>query len=220
MYYDLITSLPHLRHFQRAERLPITPLRLQQRLTRLRPQHAEQLNQARAILRWHPEKVVIESDAAALSAYKKLIDSTLVSLLRDYTAFRLTQQTLLAALRRRRDGLQLPEPAVMWGVRPHVHCIRRSWNEPTLGLEHLYPWLRLAHERAMAGDAIGMERLLMDLNWRWLTNRAQSNIFGFEAVCAYVFKWDMLQAWLVCSADRARIRFRELVDKVTQYEQV
>jgi hypothetical protein len=32
---------------------------------------------------------------------------------------------------------------------------------------------------------------------------------------AYVFQWDMLQAWLACDPLRAKTRFTELIDKVT-----
>ncbi len=46
MYYDLVASLPHLPHFERAERLPITRLRLDQRLRLLKPAHADQLARA------------------------------------------------------------------------------------------------------------------------------------------------------------------------------
>jgi hypothetical protein len=220
MYYDLIASLPQLTHFERADRLPITPLRLEQRLRRLRPEHAEQLNQARMLVRWRPERMTAMHDASLLSAYRRLMGPPIEAPLRDYVAFRLMQQTLLAALRRKRDGLELPDASIMWGIGPHVHRIRTHWDEPAFGLEHLYPWLSQVHDRLSAGDAIGLEQLTMDLNWRWLTRRAEPNMFGFEAVWAFVFKWDMLQAWLACDAGRARIRFRELIDKVTQNEQV
>jgi hypothetical protein len=220
MYYDLIASLPQLPHFERAEQLPITPLRLEQRLSRLRPEHAEQLNQARALVRWRPERMTTVGDAAQVSAYMKLMESPLEVSLRDYVDFRLMQQTLLAALRHKRDGSEPLEASALRGIGPHVYRIRTHWDEPGFGLEHLYPWLLPAHERLMAGDALGLERQLMDLNWRWLTRRAEPNMFGFTAVCAFAFKWDLLQAYLAGDARLATIRFRKLIDKVTHYEQV
>lgn len=219
MYYDLIAGLPLLPHFERADRLPITPLRLEQRLRRLRPEHAEQLNQVRLLVRWRPERITAQSDAAMLSAYARLMEKPLEAPLRDYLAFRLGQLTLLAALRRRREGREPPEASTLSGVAPHAYRIRAHWDHPVFGLEHVYPWLVSAHERLTAGDAVGLERLLMDLNWRWLTRRAEPDMFGYEAVCAFVFKWDLLQASLAGDAVRARNRFRELIDKVTHNEQ-
>ena len=68
------------------------------------------------------------------------------------------------------------------------------------------------------GDARGLERLLMDVAWRRLSRHAEQNTFSFEAVFAYFFKWDILQAWLSCDADQGKTRFRDLVDKVTHVE--
>jgi hypothetical protein len=128
------------------------------------------------------------------------------------------QQTLLAALRRHRDGLGLPEATNTWGVGPRVHFIRRHWDSPDFGLTHVYRWLPQARERLAAGDARGLEHVLMDVAWRWLSRCAERNMFGFEAVFSYVFKWDILQAWLVCDADQAKVRFTELIDQVTHVE--
>jgi hypothetical protein len=215
MYYDLIASLPHLPHFEAADRLPITPLRLEQRLRRLRPDHADQLNRARPLVGWRVDRPTAQADRSRVAEYARLMDSRLDTPLRDYVAFRMTQQTLLAALRRKRDGVALPEDSSAWGVGARVHHIRTHWEAPYFGLEQLYPWLPAASERLSAGAAIGLERLLVDLNWRWLTRCAEQSMFGFEAVMAFVFKWEMLQAWLACDPERAKVRFTELVDKVT-----
>ena len=58
----------------------------------------------------------------------------------------------------------------------------------------------------------------MDGAWRRLDRHAQQNTFAFEAVFAYVFKWDILQAWLVCDPHEAKTRFGDLIDKVTHVE--
>jgi hypothetical protein len=58
----------------------------------------------------------------------------------------------------------------------------------------------------------------MDVTWRWLGRCGERNMFGFEAVFSYVFKWDILQAWLVRDADKAKARFTKLVDQVTHVE--
>lgn len=218
MYCDLIASLPHLPHFDKADRLAITPLRLEQRLRRLHPTHADQLNRAWPLVRWRPVRLTAQTGRTLVAAYAQLLDSRLDAPLRDYVVFRLTQQTLLAALRRRRDGLGLPEDSSSLQMGPLVYRIRMHWDAPYFGLEHVYPWLPQAAERLAAGDAIGLERLLLDLNWRWLTRRAEQAMFGFEAVVAFLFKWDMLQAWLACDLDRATVRFTELVDQVTHVE--
>ena len=218
MYYDLVASLPHLPHFQRAERVPITRLRLDQRLRLLRPAHADQLARACSLVRWRPDRLLGKTDAAQAAAYSALMGSPLERPLREYVAFRMDQQTLLAALRRKRAGLGLPEGAAPWGVGPRVRHVRTHWDEPDFRLAILYPWLPQAGDLLASGDALGLERLLMDGAWRRLDRHAEQNTFGFEAVFAYFFKWDILQAWLACDADQGKTRFRDLIDQVTHVE--
>jgi hypothetical protein len=218
MYYDLIASLPHLPHFERAQRLPITQLRLRQRLARLNPAHAEQLRRALTLIRWRPERVLGRTDAETAAEFAELMHSALETPLREYVAFRLEQQTLLAALRRKQDGLGLPEGTNSWGVGPRVPHIRRHWDAPEFSLGYIYPWLPQARERLAAGDAPELERLLMDAAWRWLARCAERNMFGFEAVIAFVFQWDILHAWLAGNVDQAQVRFTEMIDQVTHVE--
>ena len=218
MYYDLITSLPHLPHSEQAEWLPITPLRLQQRLKLLKPAHAEQLARARSLVMWRRERSLATSDAALVNEYAALMDAPLESPLREYVAFRMDQQTLLAALRSKRLQQPVPEEGTSWGAGARVHHIRKHWDDPDFRLTYVFPWLASARDLLAAGDAHGLERLLMDAAWQRLNRFAQRNMFSFEAVFAYVFQWDILQAWLAADAEQATVRFRELIDKVTHVE--
>jgi hypothetical protein len=69
-----------------------------------------------------------------------------------------------------------------------------------------------------AGDARGLERLLMDVAWRRLRHHAEQNTFSFEAVFACFSQWDILEAWLDCDADQGKTRFRDFIAKVTHVE--
>ena len=218
MYYDLIASLPHLPHFATADRLPITPLRLQRRLGRLRPEHMDQLDLVRPLVRWRATQLLTDTDATFVAAFKRLNEPELNPALREFVTFRMSQQTLIAALRRKLHKVGPPENKADWGAGPHVHLLRKNWNAPYFGLEYRFPWLPEAAERLTAEDAVGLEQLLIELNWGWLTRCAEKDMFGFQAVVAFVLKWDMLRAWLEGNAQRARIRFTELVDKVTHVE--
>ncbi len=215
MYYDLIASLPWLPHFERADRVPITALRLTQRLQLLAPAHRDQLTRAWGLVGWRPEHVLATSDAAFVAGYAAMAASPLEPTLRDYLAFRMDQQTLLAALRRKQQGNDLPDDRSTWGTGSWMRFVRAHWNEPHFQLAPLFSWLPQASDLLEAGDARGLERLLMDVAWRWLGRCAEQNMFGFQAVFSYVFQWDILQAWLVCDAQLGKVRFQELIDKVT-----
>jgi hypothetical protein len=218
MYYDLIASLPRLPHFEQADSLPITPLRLEQRLRLLDPDHAAQLARAQSLVGWRADRLRWKSDAAQVKEYAALIESPLEPPLREYIAFRMDQQTLVAALRRKHDALASLADVAPWGAGPWVRHVQIHWNEPDFHMAHLYSWLPQAREHLEAGDALGLERLLMGIAWRRLSRHAEQNTFSFEAVFSYFFKWDILKAWLACDADKGQIRFKELIDEVTHVE--
>lgn len=218
MYYDLVASLPHLPYFERADRLPITPLRLEQRLRLLKPAHAEQLALARSLVRWRPDRLHGKTDAEQVAEYDALMTLPMERALSQYVEFRMDQQTLVAALRRKREGEEAPEASVRWGTGPWVRHVRKHWDEPDFRMAMLHPWLPQARDFLAAGDAQALERLLMASAWRRLERHAERNTFSFEAVFAYVFKWDMLRAWLACDANKAKTRFRELIEQVTHAE--
>src|SRR6476659_2913131 len=118
MYYDLIASLPYLPHFEREERLPITRLRLEQRLALLRPDHAEQLARARALIPWRPQRLLDPREDELAADYSAMMDSPIEPGLKEYIAFRMDQQTVLAALRMKQEGLGLPSG--VWGAGRRV----------------------------------------------------------------------------------------------------
>jgi len=218
MYYDLVTSLPHLPHFERAERLPITRLRLEERLRLLKPAHGDQLARAAALVRWRPDRVRWKTDAAQVKEYAVLMASPMERPLRQYVAFRMDQRTLVAALRRKREGMASLDGVAPWGVGPWARHVQMHWDEPDFHLAHLVPWLPHARDLLAAGDAEGVERSLMDVAWRWLGRCAERDMFSFEAVFSYFFKWDVLRAWLAHDAEKGKTRFRNLIDQVTHVE--
>jgi hypothetical protein len=218
MYYDLVASLPYLPHFERAERLPITRLRLDERLRLLTPAHGDQLARAQSLVRWRPDRLRGTSDAAQARECAALLASPLERSLGQYVAFRMDQRMLVAALRWKLEGRASPDGHAIWGVGPWGRYVQMHWDEPDFHLAHVVPWLPQARELLTAGDARGLERLLMDVAWRWLNRCAEQNMFSFEAVFSYFFKWDILQAWLACDAEKGKTRFRELIDKVTHVE--
>lgn len=218
MYYDLVASLPQLPYFARAERLPITPLRLEQRLRLLRAEHADQLARARAIIPWQGKRMLHTSDEEHVLAFEQLLNSRLDAQLREFVQYRFQQQTLLAALRRKHDGLGLPNAGTRWGEAKCVHRLRRHWELPDFRLTPIHPWLSRARELLQADDGHGLEQLLMEVTWRRLDQCREGNMFSFAAVFGYVFQWDMLRAWLAQDAVQAKVRFTALIDKVTHVQ--
>ena len=209
-YYTLVASLPRLAHFEHAERLPITRERLDQRLRDLTPDHLHQLLLAERLVEWRRQPHG-RTDAEVVRAYPQVLARLDAPGLRAFVAFRMEQRTVLAGLRRRVAGEPRPERDEPWGVPPRAEQVRRRWDDPEFGLAVHYPWLPEARALLEAREARALERLLMDVIWRRLERVADDEPFGFDAVYAYVFRFDIASRWLDHDADRALARLRSLI---------
>lgn len=212
-YYTLLGSLPHLPHFERAQRLPITRLKLEQRLRMLDPEEVEILLEAEVLAAWQLTLAKPRSEAALLEHLQSTLTQIRQPALRRYLEFRMSVQTVLAALRRRRAGQS--GPADFAGFGPWTSAISRHWNEPDFRLAQVLPWLPAARQLLESRAVLDLERLLLNLHWQELGRIGEAEPFGFGAVVAYLFRWDLLRYWLSRDVAAAQRRFQELIREVT-----
>jgi hypothetical protein len=217
-YYTLVSSLPRLPHFERAEWLPLSHKQLDQRLSMLTPPHAAQLRIAQRLVQWQRQPVT-RTSKQVLASYNRVLPHLTDPALREFVEYRMTQRTAMVALRRRRRGLGPPAADEAWGVGPWVRRIPAAWDRADLGLGHVLPWLSRAATLLEAGDASGLERLLMDAVWTRLGRIGERSPFGFEPVIAFVFRWDIVQRWRTYDAEAGKTHFQELISEVTREHQ-
>jgi hypothetical protein len=217
-YYTLVASLPRLIHFEQAEWLPISRKQLDQRLSMLLPDDATELRLAEELVQWRRQPIT-RTAAEMLRGYRELMMRASQPSLREFVDFRMSQRTALVALRRQRRGLGPPAPGEIWGVGPWVRRIEAHWESADLGLGGVFGWIEEARALLEAGNATGLERLLMDVVWQQLSRIADRQPFGFEQVLGFVFKWDVVQLWLSYDADAAKARFQQLIAEVTRDHQ-
>jgi len=213
-YITLVASLPYLPPFEKAERVPISRLRLEQRLHILSADHAQQLANAEALVNWRMSLTKPKNDALMVSRYRVLLASTKHQALRDFIAFRIDQQTVLAALRQRKAGVEVSVFEQTAHASRWTRFIAQHWDDADFKLTFMYPWIPEARRLLAANDARGLDRLLMTVIWQRLGHISDTNSFGFEAVFAFVFKWDLLQAWFARDPITAKSRFQELIKEV------
>ena len=216
-YITLISSLPYLPPFEKAERSPITRLRLEQRLHNLKTEDARQLTLAEALISWRLSLAKPKTDQDMLMRCRDALQEITQPALREFVEFRIVQQTILAALRMRQSN-GLYESSFLeqvGGASRWAGFIAANWDHPDFKLTAVYPWVPEARGYLEAGDASGLDRLMMRIIWQRLSRITESNRFGFEAVFAFVFKWDILQAWLARDAEKAGSRFQDLIKEVT-----
>lgn len=212
-YYTVVASLPHVPYFAAAQRLPLSRLRLEQRLRMLEADETRQIFQAEFLVGWRlPAGKPGGGNIAA--HYKNVLQSITEPMLREFVDYRLDIQTVVAALRLRQAGRD-PQPySGSWGFGRWVKHIETHWEAADFRLGINYPWILEAGNYLAANDAMALDRLLMDTVWRKLSRLDDVNPFGFEAITAFVFKWDILQAWLLRDANAAKQRFQTMIEEI------
>lgn len=218
-YYTLVTSLPHLPRFDKAQRLPITRERLIQRLKMLDPQDYELALLVTEFIAWRRQPVG-RTNAEIIDIYDRGAERIFESeRLKPLFELPVNQKTIIAALRRREKDLPRPLPSEA-GVGPLAAHIARNWEAPFFKLQATYPWIVTAASHLHEGELLKLEYLLFNLIWNRLENLLFKNYFGFEVVAAYLLKWDILQQWLSYNKEGAKVRFNELVlETINGYEQ-
>ncbi len=209
-YVTLMASLPAILFLSEKEP-PINHARLMARLEDLPPADREMLRELGEIVSWRLIDVT-QDDAAFLARAQALLDRIASRTLAAALCERLEIRTVVAALRRRHAGEDAPPKEVRWGFGPHLERIRANWSLPDFGVATFYRWLPAAKEALDAGDAVALERLLLETAWRQQARHAEGHEFDFEAVALYVLRWSMADRWARYDADEARVRFAELLD--------
>lgn len=213
-YYTVVASFPHLPYFEEAERLPLSRLRLEQRLHMLDADETRQILQAEFLAGWRLPAGKLGSGGKIAAQYKTILQSISQPVLREFVEYRLDIQTVLAALRIRQTGRDPEQFPGIWGVGRWVRHIEAHWDATDFRLSTVYPWIVEAGNYLAAADAMALDRLLMDTVWRKLSRMADMSPFGFEAITAFVFKWDILQAWLQRDAAAAKQRFQVMIEEI------
>lgn len=210
-YIMLMASLPALGTLLSNQAPPINHVRLEQRLTALDPRDRAELEALRSLLSW-ARLDIGDEDAAFVARAERMIGAVESEALRACASERLEIRTLIAALRRRHRGEDAPAPGTRWGYGRFVETIRAKWAEPDFGVGRTFPWLVPAREKLEAGDAQGLERIVLQTAWDSGARHLAGHEFDFEAVAFYVLRWSLIDRWSRYDATAAATRFTELLD--------
>ena len=212
-YYTLIASLPPLKKFDQAERLPINMERLRERLTILGQEDAKLVDSVASFIIWHRQPME-RSDKEMFVVYKQLIESIDNPMIKEMINLRIDIRTIVVALRRHYRGLPAPKSGELWGMGRWVQHIEKYWDDQNLRLAAVYPWIPQVREYLENGNALELERLQMNQVWEGVDRLEDQNYFGIDVIFSYLFKWDMMQRWLANDVESAKLRFDELVAEV------
>lgn len=214
-YYTLISSLPHVPYFEGAQHVPINEQRLRRRFSMLEPEHAKIVSRLIEYLGWRYQPVE-RTDEDVVAHYRK-VASCISSepVLMSLVEAEMSDRTIIAALRRRHRGLSKPNEHEIWGIGRWVKQIEKNWDDADFKLRTVLPWIPQARSFVESGEALALEKLLLDITWKRAGAVWNENPFTFEMFIAYLFKWSTVFCWLTYNRDRACERFNQLVTEVT-----
>jgi hypothetical protein len=202
----LISSLPALPvHFEDAERVPISRLRLNQRLTMLDEEAAEALERMADFLVWDRQPFD-RTDLDVCRHYDQFMESFQNPLARRWVDYAMTVRTIVSALRRRRLGLDAP-PGVGWSAEH----IARNWAHPDFRLAVRLPWIAEVDAQLNGDSPFELERTLLNLKWTHAKRLADQYQFSFEAVLLYLIRWEIVFYWTRRDAALGQEKFERLV---------
>lgn len=210
-YIALVASLPHLGKLFTRKEVPISQYRLRQRLGMLTPEHGALIKHVAEVTAW-AGVAKYEEDADVIRRAKEVVaELDAYTDIQHLVQSRMETRTLIAAMRRRRDGQETAGDIKSWGYGRWCGAIQANWNDPAFGLGHFMPWIGEAHRLMRAGDHIAMERLVLTEVYRQLGHYESVHEFDFEAVCIYVLRWVIVQRWSEYNVSDARDRLEKLV---------
>ena len=209
-YYTLLTSLPHIDSLFNSRITPISRFQLDKRLSMLSTADQQRLVKIESLLHWDQLDDEVEEKALIRQAERTRAELGSQAL-NDLIDWRLDMRTIVAALRRKHAGQPAPtEPKWSYGSR--YEYIRNHWGSATLGLGSAFPWIPRVVECLRNGECIALEKILLQAVWDHLSHMAMKHSHDFEAVVIYVLRWNLVARWTAYDTDKARVRFRNLVE--------
>lgn len=210
-YVMLLSSLPYHGPLFSARVTPLSRIRLQERLSLLDAEDLAEVDAMAGLLDWYRHPVQ-KTDEEIVRLAKRTIPQLRSSFARELLTWRLEMRTLIAALRRRRDGRDISSEEHEWGYGRWLTQIRKYWNEPCFRLEGVHPWLPEAARFMEMGDPVALERHMLETVWNYLQRMEDGHVFDYERVLIYLFRWDLVGRWTVADAEVAESRYTALIE--------
>ena len=210
-YYTLVTALPNLPALAKCKQLPISRIALDRRLTMLSDEDLLQLQLAEKL--YHQSEASLENlpDKPLVLNWQRQLEKITSQPIRERIHLRLEWQTLLAALRYRREG---HSPESFYGFGRWTGLIRRNWHDPLFGLDTALPFLSKLQPLLNRGHSGELEYQLTTLLWKDLLFVERSLQFTLESVICFVLRWGLAEQHIKSDASLALDTFKRMSEQL------
>ncbi len=207
-YFTLIGSLPALpAEYSQADRSPISQRVLANRLKMLQPVDASVVEQIADFLVWERQPLE-RTDREVVEHYHQFMETVPDRFARYLIEQVMSFRTIISALRCRRLDIEMP-----LGGPPITATIARNWNQPDFHLGAQFPWIAEMDAMLNGDSPFEIERMKLDITWKFAKRTAEQFHFSFEAVVLYLMKWEVVQRWILRDAEAGQEKFNQLVSE-------
>jgi len=209
----LVSSLPQLPARFDAGRLPISWPTLRDRLRMLEPDDSQITRQVGLYFLWDRQPLD-RTDDEVIDRYQELMRTSTNDLVRHLVRSRTEIRLILSCIRRRTAGLGAPKwiDRVADRDSPLSH-LRSHWLDPNFNLGIHYRWVEAFRKQLDAGDILEAQRVVFTERWNDWTRIAEKQTFAFEAIIAYLVRWEIIDRWTSQNADVGKARFNKLIEE-------
>jgi hypothetical protein len=209
----LVSSLPQLPARYDSGRLPVSWITVRDRLRMLEREDRRVTKQVGLYFIWDRQPLD-RTDDEVIARYHELLKHTTNALVRHLIQSRTEMRLLISAVRRQRRGLGPPAWAgKVAGAEALTIQIRKYWNQPHFNLGARYRWVEAFARAYDSGDVLEAQRVVFNERWNDWTRIAERHTFSFEAIIAYLVRWEIIERWTSQNADAGRVRFANLIEE-------
>ena len=212
-YYMLVSSLPQLPTRFDAGRLPISWPALRDRLRMLEPRDSEVTRQVGLYFLWDRQPLD-RTDDEVIDRYQELMRHTTNHLVRHLVRSRTEMRLIISCVRCRAAGAEPPKwidrIADRAGTLGHM---RKHWLDPNFNLGVHHRWVEAFRKQLDAGDMREAQRVVFNERWSDWSRIAERQTFSFEAIIAYLVRWEIIDRWTSQNAKAGKVRFNKLIEE-------
>lgn len=212
-YYMLVSSLPQLPIRFDSGRLPISWPTLRNRLRMLEPDDSEVTRQVGLYFLWDRQPLD-RTDNEVIDRYLELMRNSTNHLVRHLVRTRTEMRLIIGCIRLRAAGAGPPKwiDRIVDRDSPLIH-MRKHWLDPNFNLGVHYRWVDAFRKQLDAGDMREAQRVVFNERWNDWTHIAEKQTFSFEAIIAYLVRWEIIDRWTSQNADAGKARFNKLIEE-------
>ena len=211
-YYSLVASLPYMPRWFDVDEVPISRIRLEQRLKMLGERDKSVVEQVQGFLQWDRQESE-RTDEDVQREYTRLMNSIANRLVRDIINHRMDIRTVTCALRRRRLSLEPPS-----AVGQYVSHIQKNWQHPDFRLAREHTWIPRVSKHLESNQPLDVERELLTATWNRWVKLADNFHFSFETILLYLARWEIVDRWTRLDAAAGRQRFDRLLAQTLEFD--